>query len=106
MNENNIMQMNAEKIMQLRNSVAILNFVAQTAPALATDQTPMPDGTGTVASEYAKAVAALELPWLALLKPVQTAISAPTTEPAPKIAESIAPAPHNPPARHKMAGSW
>ena len=61
MNKNNIKQMNAKKIMQLRNSVAILNFVEHTAPALAIDQTPMPDGNGTVASEYAKAIAALEL---------------------------------------------
>jgi hypothetical protein len=123
--------MNANMILNFNRGIAILAFVAQNAENLAADQTPMPDGSGTIASRYRDCVDRLQAPAIRLTEagmpgapanaampaevagngaPAKTTLSEPATiqaaapTPAP-LTPGRGPAGILPPPFRKMAGS-
>lgn len=74
--------MNANAIQSLTRAVGMLSFVAQVAPALAVDKTPMPDQSGAISDRYADLVLKLEPAYLRLLDAAKAANPAKTSEAA------------------------
>lgn len=72
---------NQTKAIEILNCIAFLKTQTPGVLDLAKDQTPMPDGVGTVAGAIKFAATELELPYLAILDAARAGVPAPQHAP-------------------------